>query len=117
MCKRDFNDVERITASWEFKIEPDKLEAIIVAVNEDDKVVAIGSLSRILESMLVVDKDLSHKDKAIATQIIMDKVDGVVKELGYKSYHAFGMSNGFNNILKKKFSFSLVKGLPLIKWV
>jgi len=113
--KRDFNNIKKLLESYDFKLEFNHLESLVV-VEDNGVVVAVGSLQTILEAMFIVDKDINKRKRAAALSLILTQSSIEVKALGYDNFHSFATNESIKNILTKRGA-KKVEGEVLIKWI
>lgn len=114
---RDFNRIKELFDQYEFKFEPRHLSSIVVIENESG-VIAVGTLSTVLEGAFVVDANLSKKEKVVALSNLMSQSEVEARAAGYDNFHAFATNESIRRILKRKFKFQPARALEvLIRWV
>lgn len=90
---------------------------VIERVEEaENKVVAVGSLTTILESTLLVRREERARTKIDCLNQLMDKAIQKTKANGYGSFHVFFDTLGEDKTLKKSYGFVADKVYNLVKW-
>lgn len=115
-CPRDLKAIDKLIEDYKFNFDVKHIESLLVVIDEDqNEIIAVGSLTTILESMFLTDKSKSKRSRIKALQMLMVQADMITAELKYSSYHAFTTNDSIWNILMKKFGFQPTEAKVLVK--
>lgn len=115
---RDYDRIVELFQQFQFKFEPQHLSSIVVIEDESHSIVAVGTLSTVLEAAFVVDTKIPKRDKVAALGFLMEQSEIEARSAGYDNFHAFATNESICKILKRKFKFQPAKALEvLIRWV
>lgn len=115
--QKDFKFIDELFQKNEFTFDAKHLEQIIVA-EDDNGIVAVGTLVRNLEVAFVTVANRSRKSRVIALTALMSQVSHEVKNLKFNQVHAFVTNEPILRILKDKFEFVRTKAIQvLVKFV
>lgn len=83
-------------------------------IEDCGKIVAYGAVHLIAEEVLVMDKNLSLKQKSEVLELLHKKaiIDSVGK--GFKEIHAFVQDSHFLQVLKKHYGYKDCKGRAIV---
>lgn len=114
---KDYTHIERLYKNANFKVDYKHLEHVMV-VEDENGIIAIGSLNTILEASFLTESSRSQRSRVIALVALMDFVDTSVRNLNYDSFHVFATNDTILKILKGKFKFVKTAAKQvLLRWV
>lgn len=112
----DFQEIDNLYKQYGFTLDFKNLEDIIL-VESNGKLIAIGTMVKLLEVAFLTTRESSKKERIIALEKLTSIADLRAKRLGFKQYHAFGTTEAISRFLKKRLGFAKVAGEALIRWV
>jgi len=98
----------------EFGLPPLDKAIYAVAVENKGKVVGFGQTRLTTESLMIIDQDLSIRDKVEILKLIMEAQTIGMTKAGLYETHAFAQNPNFARILKKHFGYEPVVGESLV---
>jgi len=113
---RDVVTISKLYDEYGFKLEPNHLEMILIAEDDNNKIIAIASLNTVLECAFLTVKDAGRKNKIEALKKLIQISKQSVRDLKYDLVHAFA-NELIAPILKKHFEFQPAKGENLVLFV
>lgn len=112
--KRDYKGIDEILKQYpHLSFDIAHLESMVVAI-ENDKVIAFGSLHKLLEGTFLCDLSTSHGDRVKAFESIVLQSRIQAKLLGFDMFHSFSTNDIVTRTLVKHFGFAKGKGENLI---
>lgn len=113
---RDIEELQQIHAKFysdEFQF-PDFFQRFICAfvVKDDDKIVSVGGVQPIAESIIITNKELSVKKRREALLQVLDASRYIANRAGYNQLHALIQDKTWKNHLMK-YNFHPCKGEAL----
>lgn len=116
-ANKDFPFIEQLFKDSSFAIDFKHLERMMV-VEDEIGIIAVGSLSTILEAAFVTDPTRSQRNRVVALTALLQQVDKEASNLHYKSFHVFATNESIIRILKDKFEFVRTAAKQvLLRWV
>lgn len=118
--KEDINEA-RIIHERYYKEEfnfPDFLRKFLCAftvLNEKEKIVAIGGVRTVAESVIMTDRGFSPKERRSALLSVLDASEFVARRSNYDGLHAFVQDENWATILKEKYHFYPCAGEALVR--
>ena len=85
-----------------------------VAVEDEGKVVGFGQTRLTTESLMIINQDLSLREKVEILKLIMEAQTIGMNRAGMYESHAFAQNPNFARILKKHFGYEPVIGESLV---
>lgn len=111
--KADFRFIDGLYQANSFNFDAKQLEQIIIA-EDDNGIVAVGTLVKHLEVGFVTVPTRSRKARVIALTALIEQVNTEAKILGYDHVHAFATNESILHILKDKFEFVKTKAIQVL---
>lgn len=111
--QKDFRFVDELYKTNGFEFDAGHLEQIIVA-EDDNGIIAVGTLTQILEVAFVTVASRSRKSRVLALTALINQVDIETKNLKYDQVHAFVTNESVLHILKDKFRFVKTKAIQVL---
>src|SRR5258706_4890134 len=100
----DWPAIEALYKEFDILLDTSHIVGIFV-VERDGIIIAVGSLSTILESTLLVRKEERARDKIDCLNQLMEKAIEKTRTNGYSSFHVFFDTIGEDKTLKKSYGF------------
>lgn len=114
---KDFPSIERLFLQAGFKLDYKHMERLMV-VEDENGIIAVGSLATLVEASFVVEPLRSKKNKVLALTALLQQVDKEVENLKYDNFHVFATNDDIIGILKKKFKFIRTAAKQvLLRWI
>jgi hypothetical protein len=98
-------------------VEDDSLKQLALIVDDNDEIVAVGTISNLIDVAFVVDDKFPKRQRVKAMKMLMDVGDSQVKKLGHNCFHVFVHNPLLESTLKKHFGFVDSVGKDLIRWI
>jgi hypothetical protein len=117
---RDLREIDRIVKHYNFpNFDIEHLEMLLVVeVIDSGKILAVCSLSTILETTFVPNPDIGIREKIESLKLAVEYGAKGTIELGYNSVHALGVKiPALGKALLNKFGFQEMIGKQYIKFV
>jgi len=114
--KGDSKFIQEIFKEHEFKLDPDHLEWIMIAEDDEGKPIALMSLNTVLECSFLTVGGAKRRDKIEALRQMVKVGTASVKDLKYDLVHAFA-NDKIRDILVKHFGFQKAQGTNLVLFV
>lgn len=115
---RDIPAIQRLLDEYDFHLNMDKLELLMVAEDIDTgEIIGVASLVTFLEATFMTDKSQPLAKRVDALKQCIEMGEKTVKNLGYDCYHAFATNDPIQRITAKRFGYVKAEGVNLIKWV
>lgn len=115
-CQRDLKYVQELFDKYNYKIDPEHMERLILTEAEDGQITGILYLNTVLECSFLTDEGLSQRSRAESLILLVEQGKKEVKSIGYDLVHAFS-NERLEGILKKHFGFTTGKGTNLVLFV
>jgi hypothetical protein len=110
-------DIPEIRAIYEKRdfdwVEP-RLDFGTIVVRENGKMLGAGHLHPIVESIMLLDPDVSRLKRIMATDLMMRQAIIDSKGLGLSEIHAWVKEPEFLNYLQKRYGHELPRGTSLV---
>jgi hypothetical protein len=109
----DYGAIDNIYSASGFVLDPGHLQRVLV-VEDEDGIVAVGSLSTIIEGTFLTDDTRAKREKAIALMYLMDHIDTELQSINYDHINVFCTNESIGKILKRKFEFVKTKAIEVL---
>jgi N-acetylglutamate synthase-like GNAT family acetyltransferase len=113
---RDVSKIDKLFKDYSFKLDPNHLEMMLVAEDEDEEIIGVCSLVTILECTFITDQKIRLRDRVEALKELVRIGSREAHDLGYDVVHAFSQNKQVINTLKKHFEFQDATGQVLVKF-
>lgn len=114
--KSDLVFIDKLYQDAGFKLDIPHLERLVV-VEDEGEIVAVGSLTTILEAAFVTNPNSRLRKRTQGLSLLAKQAESETKSIGYDLYHNFVTDDQVNRTLKKHFGFEDGKGFNLIKFI
>lgn len=114
---RDIKRINELYQEYDFKLDVDHLELLIVVEDDNGDIIGAGSLVTIIEAAFVIDKSFRAREKIEAVKLIIETGSEFTKNQGYDLMHGFVQDQSVVHMLKKHFEFQDSIGANLVKFV
>lgn len=114
---KDYPAIDWLFRNAGFTLDYRHMERLMV-VEDEQGIIAVGSLATLLEASFVVEPTRSKKSKVIALTALMHQVDKEVNTLKYDNFHVFATNDDIISILRNKFKFVRTAAKQvLLRWI
>lgn len=104
---RDIHDIDKMLAKYNFpNFDIHHIEMLVVIEeDEEDRIIAVASLTTLLEATFITDKEVDRKTRVEALRLALNTAKTSVDQLGYNSYVVSVKDELVAKTLKQKFEF------------
>lgn len=110
----DIDEIRRIYEKRDFAWQEPRLELGTIVVRQNDKMIGAGHLHPIVESIMLLDPDVSKRTKIAAIDMMMRQAIIDSRSLGLAEIHAWVKEPEFLRYLKKRYGHEEPRGTSLV---
>ena len=110
----DIDEIRRIYEKRDFAWQEPRLELGTIVIRQNDKMIGAGHLHPIVESVMLLDPDVSKRTKIAAIDMMMRQAIIDSRSLGLAEIHAWVKEPEFLRYLKKRYGHEEPRGTSLV---
>lgn len=103
--KANAGEIAAILEQYNCTIDTDHLSMMLVAEDDDGKVIGVCSLVTLLEGAFLLNKATPKRQRLTAMKLLIETGSTAAKSLGYDIVHGFVEDKLVERTLRKKFNF------------